>query len=208
MAVDDELKLSEHSLMALQEFLAEQKEHLTKFEALKKDVDQLDMEMFTEDWNLSQFWYDQQTRTFLAQKALSHSPKTVGCLSSPSVYLALRKMNPEATCVVFEFDKRFNAFGDDFVFYDFNNPVDIDSKWKSKFDVLVVDPPFLSDECWSKVSQTVRWLTHDSSKLIICTGKVMASKIKQELGCIETKFKPQHTNGLQNEFWCFSNFDF
>jgi hypothetical protein len=54
---DDELHLSHHALLALQEFYKEQKEQEERFEALKKQVEQQHtMDVFQEDWQLSQFW--------------------------------------------------------------------------------------------------------------------------------------------------------
>ncbi len=44
---------------------------------------------------------------------------------------------------LFEFDKRFSAFGDQFTFYDYNNPTDFPAELESKFGIVVADPPYL-----------------------------------------------------------------
>jgi len=73
-------------------------------------------------------------------------------------------------CVIFclEFDRRFAHFGDSFVFYDYNEPVALPSDLKGSFDLVVVDPPFLSEECLRKTAQTVHYLT--TKKILLCTG--------------------------------------
>ena len=42
---------------------------------------------------------------------------------------------------LFEFDNRFEKFNDqdtqNFIFYDYNKPVDIDKKYKSKFHLVI-----------------------------------------------------------------------
>lgn len=49
------------------------------------------MSMFTEDWNASQFWYNEETANFLA-KALCEGAagKRIAILSAPSAFVACR----------------------------------------------------------------------------------------------------------------------
>lgn len=69
---------------------------------------------------------------------------------------------------LFEFDKRFAIYGEDFVSYDYNAPLDIPQNFGGKFDVVVADPPFLSEECLTKTAITVKFLA--KHKIILCTG--------------------------------------
>ena len=116
-------------------------------------------------------------------------------------------MRPQRNLVVFEFDRRFDAFGDEFVFYDYNEPLNFNPDLVAKFDFLIVDPPFLSNECWTKTSQSVMSLAKPNSKILVCTGLIMQPFIEAELNCFLTKFKPKHSNGLSNEFGCFANYN-
>ncbi|KAJ3060857.1 hypothetical protein HDU98_003191 [Podochytrium sp. JEL0797] len=100
---------------------------------------------------------------------------------------------------VFEFDTRFSVFNTSFIHY-----AEI---LHHQFDTLAVDPPFLSDECWTKTAETVRWFAKEECKVIVCTGLVMRKKIEEELGCKLTVFEPMHKGGLSNEFGCYTNFD-
>lgn len=49
-----------------------------------------------------------------------------------------------------EFDKRFEVFKNEFVFYDFENPIRLPAELKGTFDCVIVDPPFLSEDCQTK----------------------------------------------------------
>ncbi|KAH6560424.1 hypothetical protein BASA61_008828 [Batrachochytrium salamandrivorans] len=222
---DDDLILSSSSMAALQEFIREKNEAEAKFIALKevaqKEADaaallakEIDIFDFKEDWQLSQFWYANSTRDALAIESIKNTVDggRIGCISSPSVFVTLKRMNPEhRDLVVFEFDRRFDVYGDGFVFYDYSEPLALDEKdglrpLKGTFDYLLIDPPFLSEECWRKMAQTVRWLAKPDCKIIVCTGKQMRSLIEEELQCYATDYMPEHQNGLQNEFRAFINY--
>ena len=41
------------------------------------------------------------------------------------------------------------------------------------FDLIIADPPFLSEECHTKTGMTIRKLGKADHKIIICTGKVL-----------------------------------
>lgn len=58
---------------------------------------------------LSQFWYTEETSEILAQEALEHSNGgKVACVSTPSVFKALKKKGERLTDIyLLEYDKRF-----------------------------------------------------------------------------------------------------
>ncbi|KAJ3199181.1 EEF1A lysine methyltransferase 1, partial [Dinochytrium kinnereticum] len=162
--------------------------------------------------------YDDETASKLAQVALDATPNggKIACVSSPSAFIKLAKLDYTSRSItpyVLEFDRRFNVYGSSFLFFDFNNaPSDLDvpgaPTHHQTFDTLIVDPPFLSDECWTKTSEAVRWLMKPGGRVIVCTGMVMERKVGLELGCRRTTFRPAHRGGrLANEFGCFSNYE-
>ena len=81
---------------------------------------------------------------------------------------------------LFEYDKRFaSVAGDDFVYYDYKNPMSFGQMTNNSevclreyFDVVIADPPFLSEECMTKSSVTVKYLAKKDAKLLFCTGKL------------------------------------
>lgn len=74
--------------------------------------------------------------------------------------------------ILFEFDRRFKAFGPSFQFYDYNEPETIPDEYLGAFSVVVADPPFLSEECLKKVAVTVKKIVEKNGKIILCTGKL------------------------------------
>ncbi|XP_017786316.1 PREDICTED: protein-lysine N-methyltransferase N6AMT2 [Nicrophorus vespilloides] len=204
---EDLPQLSAETFAALQQFYQEQEEK--EIIMSKLNSDQPEVQHFDEDWQLSQFWYDSATVDTLVKLAL----KTVGqkariaLISCPTLY---KKMKQEASADceihVYEYDRRFASFGSDFILYDYKNPLNIPRDKANYYDLVIADPPFLSDECLTKTSVTMKYISKE--KLILCTGAVMACTAKRLLDLNKSeKFEPHHTNNLGNEFWCYSNYD-
>ena len=75
----------------------------------------------------------------------------------------------ECQVTLLEYDRRFEIYGDDFVFYDYNKPLELpEALQKESFDMVIADPPFLSEECLRKTAQTIKLLA--KGKILLCTG--------------------------------------
>ncbi|CAH0386375.1 unnamed protein product [Bemisia tabaci] len=205
---DDFPKLSTDTLKALQEFYDDKAEKDRKLNEQLIDGENPSGSFdFDEDWQLSQFWYDEDTIEVLAQEAIH----TVGpdgkiaLISCPSLFPKIKALAPAGVEVVlFEYDKKFAVYGSSFVFYDYKAPLDVHRNLASKFDLVIFDPPFLSEDCLTKVSLTAKFLAKD--KLILCTGLVMEKLANRLLAVKKCKFIPKHRNNLANEFGCFKNY--
>lgn len=95
----------------------------------------------------------------------------IACVSAPSVYQKLRELCREDSSVyIFEYDRRFAIYGDEFIFYDYNHPLELPEGIAAhSFDLVVADPPYLSEECLRKTSETIQFLTR--GKILLCTGR-------------------------------------
>lgn len=120
-----------------------------------------------------------------------------------------------AQITLLEFDTRFGVFGKgEFQFYDFKFPTKLPAELRGVFDVIIIDPPFLSEDCQTKTALTVRWLARswerEGLKLIACTGERMEGlihKLYSKVGVRTTDFVVEHAKGLSNEFRCYANFE-
>lgn len=192
---DDDTQLSAHTLAALQEFYLDQQ---------KKQC----AESVEEDWQLSQFWYSDETAQRLAQEAIeaAGSGGRIACISAPSVYQKLKQLwNEEFSAILLEYDKRFSIYGKEFFFYDYNNPLNLHEDLQPhSCDLVITDPPYLSDECLSKVALTVKYLT--KGKILLCTGAVMEDLAAKLLSVKMCTFLPKHNRNLANQFCCYTNY--
>jgi hypothetical protein len=223
-------------LAALKDFYAEKDSHQKLFDSLKDESEAnhavrkpLSMDAFVEDWNASQFWYTDGTARKLAEELLDGVSKAscVAVISAPSVFLQLKNILSESESgddapqlALLEFDDRFGVFKE-FVHYDYLQPMRVPPELRGKFDRIIVDPPFLSEDCQTKAAMTVRLLakswtisaseTNEKSplKLISCTGERMETLIHRLYGGVgikTTDFEIEHARGLSNEFRCYANF--
>lgn len=101
---------------------------------------------------------------------LSHLSLRIACVSCPTLFNKLLEIKPSSCYVILlEFDTRFSVHGDSYFYYDYNRPLDLpESLAESLFDLVAADPPFLSEECLTKTSLTIKHLT--SGKVLLCTG--------------------------------------
>lgn len=225
--------LSTHALAALQQFKQEEqtrKEDFDKlFEQLEKRFErrQFSIDQFKEDWQLSQFWYSDETSDVLAKALLEGADKnTVICIvSAPAVYAAITRIPeyelPTSHIYLLEFDTRFEVMAgkEHFFKYDYNTPDDVPALLRNKCHRLLIDPPFLEENCQKMSAQAARnLLVSDEGqttaigdklwKLISCTGERMRDIVAETYPEMHlTSFLPQHKNGLSNEFRCYASFE-
>lgn len=147
------------------------------------------------------------------------SETVVAILSAPSVYAALKRRAklPTEHIYLFEYDKRFGVLArEHFSLYDYKDPLNVPDALKGKVHRVLVDPPYLQSDCQSKFKQTVDLLLADDKKtvtsdgtlrhrIVVATGERMKDIVKKLYpGLQATDYCPEHGNGLQNEFLCYS----
>lgn len=111
---------------------------------------------------------------------------------------------------IFEFDQRFSKYDPDFVKYDYTKAQEEAylEEFKAKFDLVVLDIPFLSDECLEKSNILCRKMAKEDAKIILCTGKIMLDAVSRFMTDLKMcKFEPEHERNLGNDFGTFANFD-
>lgn len=106
-----------------------------------------------------------------------------------------------------------------FGFYDYNDPLNFLPQLKNKVNRLLIDPPFLQDDCQTKSAQTAHALLSPDKtsktkngelkyRLISCTGERMKDIIRKNYpDARPTTFLPEHANGLSNEFSCYASYE-
>lgn len=83
---DDPLVLSSHTLAALQEFLTEQKQN-------QNQSSEEEVPLVSENWNLSQFWYNKDTAETIAKEILhlcTSTSSSAVCIACPTLYAYLK----------------------------------------------------------------------------------------------------------------------
>ncbi|KAI3642007.1 hypothetical protein MP228_011562 [Amoeboaphelidium protococcarum] len=152
----------------------------------------------------------------------------IAVISAPSVHAYLHENCGDYprdfvnAVYCFEFDARFDVLSN-FVQYDFND-IDYDddrsdqgmgkyAAYRNQFSAFMIDPPFLSRECFDKVARFVQFMSvkavigDDAVDTIVCSGAVMEPIVKDLLNVSPSDtFHPTHDSPLSNEFKCYTNF--
>ena len=55
----------------------------------------------------------------------------------------LQKSYPNVSAHLFEYDQRFEKYGSNFTFYDYNHPDELPQQHSKAFHLVVADPPYL-----------------------------------------------------------------
>ncbi|CAK7342183.1 unnamed protein product [Dovyalis caffra] len=178
---DDPPVLSSHALAALKEFLQEQQQLITDQTAQTGGEGTETgnrVALVAEDWRLSQFWYDQLTAETVANEVLTllNNPSSLAaCIACPTLFAYIKKIDPSVNVQLLEYDKRFEQYGSDFTFYDYNKPEDLPDEFKHNFQVVVADPPYLSQECLEKVAQAISFLAIPGKSYVLLLTDVETS---------------------------------
>lgn len=142
-----------------------------------------------EDPALNQYWYSQGTVEALANECdriIEERGKDlrVAFLSTPSIYFAL-DVDKRGSSYVFDYDRKWD---DDrgFVFYDFNKPTEFEiDSLKGSFDMVVIDPPFITREVWEKYTETAGWLLKEKPAWGKEGGMVIGTTLQENAGFLD-----------------------
>lgn len=163
---------------------------------------------------LSQFWYDQSTKETLANVCHSIACKlpenaNIALLSCPSLYEPVKNKNPEASVKLFEYDTRFSVYQNDFIQYDYTMATESDYllDYSKMFDLIIADPPFLSEECIERISTIIKNIGKPNVRIVLCSGEIIGEYAKKFLDLVKCKYQPKHQRNLANAFASYANFD-
>lgn len=120
-------------------------------------------------------------------------------LSTPSIYCSLKNQTIKSASSLFEvpflnyidclnkFDEKFKVEAG-FKFYDFNKPDEVDGH----YDFILIDPPFITIEVWSKVdcltlyiyeyASTIKKLSKPETKILCCSIKENDKMLEELIG--------------------------
>lgn len=168
--------LSAFAMAALNEYLAESTEA----------VDSLKLP--AEDFKMSQFWFDEDSREMLAREALraplpdvtaERPRRNIALISAPSVWYTVEELRKsegyDASVVVMEIDHRFeSSMGAEFVYFDYNCVSDIPKELHGTFDYIMCGPPYVSTECVDKYLDAFKLLArHPKSPCSFVLGAIL-----------------------------------
>ena len=78
------------------------------------------------------------------------------------------------------------------MFFDFNHPENIPDAERNTYDMLVLDPPFVTREVWEKYAECISLLliNDGQGKIVLSTLDENEGFIKELTGCTKKTFRP------------------
>ena len=185
-----------------------------------------------EDRDLNQYWYSEKSIEILCdaiREGLSlFKGKRVAFLSTPSLFFSL-SMEEREHCALFEvsclidfplpclpgfipsssFLRKFDTSWEScpgYHFYDYKHPTDIEDSCRGAFDLVVIDPPFISQSVWRNYATTASLLSKGGEARVIATTVSENSALMESLfGCRRVSFRPMIPH-LVYQYSAFANF--
>ena len=159
-----------------------------------------------ENADFNQYWYSEKTIQFILSQVQKHGNK-IGLISTPSIFFSLPKEIQDKS-YLFDIDDALISKHKNGRKYDFNW-TDYDEKYpdlKGVFDFIVIDPPFITEEAWSKFAAFAKYLASDKCKILVSSIAENDEKLKRLLNLDIKSFKPSIPH-LVYQYNFFANYD-
>jgi len=152
--------------------------------------------------DLNQYWYSRPTIDALVAEIVQ-SGGSAALVSTPSVYFSLPE-DARQRCKVLDYDRQWES-DPGYVFYDFNAPVDLPPELRGAFDFVLVDPPFITHEVWTKYAETTRFLVREGGRILCTTINENDGMMQELLGTTPVLFRPSIPN-LVYQYSVYTNY--
>ncbi|XP_073391710.1 uncharacterized protein [Physcomitrium patens] len=157
-----------------------------------------------EKWDLNQYWYSANTIASLKKEVQEHATK-VAFLSTPSVWFSLENSDIKNRSFFFDVDSQWEKHSN-FVYWNYNQPSEVDRTMHHQFDCVVIDPPFVTREVWAKYSEAALLLLKEGGKIILSTIPENAEMLKHMLNVKRQAFQPSIPH-LVYQYAFFTNYE-
>ena len=150
------------------------------------------LKLTPENGDYNQYWFSEKTIEFIA---------------TPSIFFSLSK-EMQNKSYLFDIDEKLTKKHKNGKRYDFNES-DYEVKFpdlKNSFDYLVIDPPFITQDSWTKFSNFALYLKNDNCKIIACSIAENKENLKNLLDLDMKVFQPSIPH-LVYQYNIFANYD-
>jgi hypothetical protein len=158
-----------------------------------------------EDFN--QYWFSEQTIDFIVNQVVRNG-KNIAFLSTPSIFFSIGEDVQERS-TLFDYDEKFtkkhkNAKIFDYREFDENNLKE--NGFYKNFDFIVVDPPFITKEVWTKYAEFIRMIGNDDVKILASSISENKDMLKELLNLDIKNYQPSIPH-LVYQYNFFTNYN-
>ena len=155
----------------------------------------------------NQYWFSEDTIKFFIEQVTKYGKEKIGFIATPSIFFTLSK-EMQNKSYVFDIDEKLTKKHPTGRKYDFNDG-DYEAKFpdlKHSFDYLVIDPPFITEEAWSKFANFALYLQKEGCKIIACSIAENKDRLKKLLNLDIKTFQPSIPH-LVYQYNIYANYD-
>ncbi|KAI5062151.1 hypothetical protein GOP47_0022690 [Adiantum capillus-veneris] len=120
---------------------------------------------------------------------IEDNAKKAAFLSTPSLYFSLNDHHLKKSSYIFDIDTQWKKHAN-FIKWDFNSPLNIPEHMWHAFDLVLIDPPFITSEVWCKYAEATLLLLARGGKIILSTVKENAELLNHLLNVRPQVFEP------------------
>ena len=165
------------------------------------------LKLTPENGDYNQYWFSEKTIEFFVNQVNKYGNEKIGFIATPSIFFSLSK-EIQNKSYLFDIDEKLTKKHPNGKRYDFNES-NYEEKFpdlKHSFDYLVIDPPFITEEAWTKFSNFALYLSNDKCKIIACSIAENKDKLKNLLNLEMKNFQPSIPH-LVYQYNIFANYD-
>ena len=165
------------------------------------------LKLTPENGDYNQYWFSEKTIEFFLEQVKKYGKNRIGFIATPSIFFSLSKEDQEKS-YLFDIDEKLTKKHKNGKKYDFNdnNYQELFPELKESFDFLVIDPPFITEEAWTKFSNFAHYLKNKECKIIACSIAENKENLNKLLGLNIKTFQPSIPH-LVYQYNIFANYD-
>ncbi len=135
------------------------------------------LKVYGEKEDFNQYWFSETTIEFIVNQIEKYG-KRVAFVSTPSVFFSVNE-NLQKNSVLFDYDEIFTKKSKNAVKFDYRDYDNI-TDYDNSFDFVLVDPPFINEEAWTKYANFIKKISkknEEDNTILDC--KILASSIAE-----------------------------
>jgi hypothetical protein len=162
-----------------------------------------------ENENLNQYWFSESTIQFFTYQIEKYSNQSekIAFISTPSLFFTVNS-EIQNKSYLFDYDEKLIKKHKNCIWFDFNwtDFSSITTNHAKSFDYIIIDPPYINEEAWSKYANFVNLIATDNAKILTCSIKENNQMLKKLLNLDVKKYQPSIPH-LVYQYNIYANYD-
>jgi len=161
---------------------------------------------------LNQYWFSEKTINYIV-KQIENYGNSIALISCPSIFFSLSGEFKEKA-FLFDLDEAFCKKHKNVRVFDYRNFENLISEFENKFDFILIDPPFIDEEPWTKFAKFASIIAKkDDENKIDKETKILLSSISENKVLVKNLLEVEMRNyqpsipNLIYQYNFFSNYE-